>query len=106
MVDCLHDAYFKWTILEFFQAGSYEWPHEKTSFPPLPEANEENWQKTISLSDEIHEAYMRLLNGLTAEDLERQIEDWECSAGELIAWIATHDTYHAAQIRNMGVKGL
>ena len=102
----LHDAYFKWKVLEFFHPGAHAWPHEQRSFPTLPEVSEENWQATISLSDDIHGAYMELLEKLTSEDVEREIAEWECSVGQALAWIATHDSYHAAQIRNMGVKGL
>lgn len=102
----LHDAYFKWKVLEFFHPGRHEWPYERKSFPAIPEATDENWQATISFSDEIHGAYLALLDKLTSEDVEREIPEWECSVGQALAWIATHDSYHAAQIRNMGVKGL
>ena len=102
----LHDAYFKWKVLEFFEPGAHDWPHEKTSFPALPEVTDSHWQDAIALSDSIHAAYMGLMDRLSAEDVEREIEEWECSVGQALAWIATHDTYHAAQIRNMGVLGL
>lgn len=102
----LHDAYFKWKVLEFINPGVHDWPHQKTSFPPLPEATEENWQQTIALSDDIHRAYMELLDRLTTQDVGREIDEWDCSVGEALAWISTHDTFHAAQIRSMGVTGL
>ena len=102
----LHDAYFKWKVLDFFDPGACDWPYEKTSFPAIPEATAENWKRTIRFSDEIHDAYMRLLDELTPQDVEKEIAEWECSVGQALAWIATHDSYHVAQIRNMGVKGL
>ncbi len=102
----LHDAFFKWKVLEYFQPGEHPWPYEKKSFPAIPEVTDENWQRTIGISDDIHAEYMKLLENLSDEDIERRIDEWDCSVGQALAWIATHDSYHAAQIRNMGVQGL
>jgi len=68
-----------------------DFPYEGENWPALPEGRSEAaWLQTLADQEEIHAAKM----------------EWGCPFGEAIAWMTTHDTYHIAQIRNMGLKGL
>ena len=79
---------------------------EGENWPALPEdRTEDAWLQTLAGQDEIHTAYIAALSAFPAERLGEAME-WGCSFGEAIAWMTTHDTYHIAQIRNMGLKGL
>ena len=78
-------------------------PYKGENFPELPEIlSESAWEQTLTEMDTIHEAYMTALSAFDPVKLEEKME-WGCSFGEAIAWMTTHDTYHTAQIRNMGL---
>jgi len=80
--------------------------YEGGDWPELPEERSEAaWLRTLSEQDEIHEAYMAALRAFPEERLGQKME-WGCAFGQAIAWMATHDTYHIAQIRNMGLRDL
>jgi len=104
----LHCAFFKWKMIRFIDPhAAIDFRYEKTDFPRLPmERSRAAWGETLVHSDRIHEHYMRLLSSLPESFLDRAIGEWDCSAGQAIAWLAAHDTYHNAQIRNMGLEGL
>ena len=77
------------------------------NFPELPDQlTEQTWENTLSEMDAIHSSYLLALSEFDDEKLDEKM-DWGCSFGEAIAWMTTHDTYHIAQIRNMGldIKG-
>lgn len=83
-----------------------DFPYEGENWPALPEERSEAaWFRTLSEQDEIHEAYMAALRAFPEKRLGEKMV-WGCAFGEAIAWMATHDTYHIAQIRNMGLKDL
>ena len=42
---------------------------------------------------------------LSSEQLEAEIPEWKVPLEQGLLWIASHDGYHTAQIRSMGVKG-
>ncbi len=70
-------------------------PHEEKDWPSLP--------PELSL-EAVHRFYMDALRSFPPDRLDEELEAWECPFG--IAWMATHDTYHVAQIRNMGLENL
>ena len=99
----LHNMYWKWTLLCEL-GGNAPFSYEKKSFPALPEpANQEAWDKTLLESDAIHDAYLKILLDVNEADMDRLMPSWDCKVGEAIGWMATHDSYHVAQIRNMGI---
>ena len=104
----LHNVYCKWMLLKALDPNDgTPYGYEEKSFPALPvPADEKAWEKTMSDSDVIHDAYMAVLGRLTADRMAGELEGWKCTVGAAVGWMATHDSYHAAQIRNMGVPGL
>ena len=102
----LHNMYCKWMVLKLIDPGNpVEFGYEKTDFPSIPgEGTVEDWDKTLKDSDLIHDEYMQQLSSLAPEALERNVDEWKCPLGQAVGWIATHDSYHVAQIRNMGLK--
>ncbi len=77
--------------------------YEGDNFPDLPNIlTATAWEDTLAEMDAIHSVYIKELSELDAAKLDEDMT-WGCSFGEAIAWLATHDTYHIAQIRNMGL---
>lgn len=101
----LHNVYWKWKLLRVLNSDdSTPYDYEEKSFPALPDpADAAAWEKTLADSDAVHDAYMAVLDNVTADRLDEVIPDWENTVGAAIGWMATHDSYHVAQIRNMAV---
>ena len=79
-------------------------PYNGDNFPELPELiTEQTWDNILVELDSIHNAYIKTLKEFDSTKLDEKME-WGCSFGEAVAWMATHDTYHNAQIRNMGLE--
>ena len=102
----LHNMYCKWMVLKFIDPSNpMEFSYEASDWPPIPgQGKAEDWAKTLDDSDRIHDEYLRQLGKLAPEALDETVDDWKCPLGQTVAWIATHDSYHVAQIRNMGLK--
>lgn len=82
-------------------------PYEGENWPALPaELSQAAWEKTLAEQDDIHAAYVAALKAFPVARLGDKMPEWGCTYGEAIAWMTTHDTYHTAQIRNMGLKDL
>lgn len=103
----LHNVYCKWMLIRVLNPeDATPYDYEEKSFPALPEpADAAAWEKTLSDSDAFHDAYMAALGNLSAADMEKEMPGWGCPIGAAVGWIATHDSYHIAQIRNMAVPG-
>jgi len=103
----LHLMYWKHFIARVLgDATLGDFPYQGENWLTLPEERSEAaWSRTLSEQDEIHKAYMAALRAFPEERLGERMQ-WGCPFGEAIAWMTTHDTYHTAQIRNMGLKGL
>ena len=104
----LHCAYFKWKMTLFLRPDlPVDFPYEQTDFPALPEDRSgDAWRESLLVSDRIHDAYIEVLRAVKGDIDRSVIQEWNCGLGEAIAWIATHDTYHNAQIRIMGLKDM
>lgn len=102
----LHLMYWKYQLATWLGApGLPDYPYEKANWPALPEdRSQEAWKQTLATMDGIHTAYISVLRTLPAGKLDEKIEAWGCSWADGIGWMSTHDTYHIAQIRNMGLK--
>lgn len=82
-------------------------PFEFKDFAPIPESRPSgSWNKVIDYFERVHKNCMNAIKDVKPEMLAMTMPDWKFSYGKIIAWLFTHDTYHNAQIRNMGIPGL
>ncbi|TVR90861.1 MAG: DinB family protein [Spirochaetaceae bacterium] len=104
----IHCVFFKFHLTRFLGAAEtlLPYPWQEGSFPPIPDTSEHAWQAALDYAEKVHDTYIAVLQKLSVHDLERRIEEWECSVREAIIWMPAHDTYHVAQIRNMGLPEL
>jgi hypothetical protein len=102
----LHLLNWKYELAAWLDApGLPDYPYPKANWPALPEnPSQEAWNETLAVMDVVHAAYIAALRDLPPGKLEEKMESWGCAWAEGITWMATHDTYHIAQIRNMGLK--
>lgn len=85
--------------------GMPDYPYPKANWPAVPEnPTQKAWDETLAVLDGVHTAYITALRNLPPGKLEEKIEAWRCTWADAIVWMSTHDTYHIAQIRNMGLK--
>lgn len=108
----LHLMYWKHELTEALNAAMGEpfppanFPYEGKDFPLLPKVlTEDAWTEARAELAAQHTFYMVALRSFPVMRLDEKMA-WGCTFGEAIAWMATHDTYHTAMIRNMGVPGL
>lgn len=103
----LHLAYWKrQAARELGAAALPPFPYEEADFPALPATQDEAaWQQALATLDAAHGAYIAALSAFPVEKLEDKMP-WGFTYGQAVAWMATHDTYHTAMIRNMGVPAL
>lgn len=104
----IHCLYFKYFIARSLgAAGPVEpYPYEQESFVRVEGADVEAWKKLDAYHRRVHNAVWTAIAGLDDARLDSTMPEWKIPYRAAIAWLATHDTYHAAQIRNMGVPGL
>lgn len=102
----LHLIYWKYFLTRELggKAAFEEFPYEVKDWPALPEsADADAWASTRSDMDAVHAAYIQALESFPAEKLDEELAAWKCPYIKAISWMATHDLYHTAQIRNMGL---
>lgn len=84
-----------------------EWQHpEPLWFPIPPDTSEAAWARDRAMLAELHDASMKGLRALPESRLAEAAATWEAPWGRVIAWLATHDAFHGAQIRSMGLPTL
>jgi len=101
----IHCIYFKFMVVRFLGAAAacHPYPWNQGSFPPIPEISEEAWAKALAYAELVHDTYIAAVSALDPSRLEEPFPEWECTLGEALIWIPPHDTYHVAQVRNMGL---
>ena len=102
----LHLAYWKYTLARLISGETETAPfaYEAKDWPSLPDSpSPEAWTQLKTYLKTVHEMYIEALQDVSAGDLGREIKEWGCSVQKALSWITSHDVYHAAQIRNMGV---
>jgi uncharacterized damage-inducible protein DinB len=101
----VHCVYFKYVVVRQLGASApcdpYPWKEE--SFPPVPDASEEAWKRALDYAELVHDTYLAALKTLDPARLGEPFPAWKCTLGEALIWIPPHDTYHVAQVRNMGL---
>jgi hypothetical protein len=101
----LHCIFFKYVVVRFLGASGPcdPYPWKEGSFPPIPDVSDQAWSHALAYADLVHDTYLAALKPLDPDRLGEAFAPWECTLGEALIWIPPHDTYHAAQVRNMGL---
>ncbi|TVQ23159.1 MAG: DinB family protein [Spirochaetaceae bacterium] len=104
----VHCVYFKFHLTRVLGCADplLPYPWEEGSFPPVPDTSAEAWAQALHYAERVHDTYMHALEVTDPARFEDRIEEWDCTVKEAIIWIPAHDTYHVAQIRNMGLPEL
>lgn len=88
-----------------FPVADWSYP-EEVWFPSPTDASEEAWARDRAMLAAYHEASMKALRALPESRLIEEMPTWEAPWGKVLAWLATHDAFHGAQIRSMGLPSL
>lgn len=101
----LHCVYFKFVVVRHLGAsGPLEpYPWKEGSFPPILDVSESAWQAALAYSDRVHDAFLAVVKTLDPARFDEPFPAWECTLGQALIWVPPHDTYHTAQVRNMGL---
>lgn len=101
----LHCIYFKYVAVRHLGASAPcdPYPWKEGSFPPILDVSEEAWSKALDYAELVHDTFLKALTTLDESRLGEPFPVWECTLGEALIWIPPHDTYHVAQVRNMGL---
>jgi hypothetical protein len=105
----LHCLYYKYLIAEALGAGKElePYPYLKANFAHVPAgSNEADWKDFRDYLRLAHRVCMDEIRSSSAEKLETKFALWDISFREAISWLCTHDCYHNAQIRSMGLPSL
>jgi hypothetical protein len=103
----LHCAKCKRLVVVDLGVPQALWPYpDALWFPDPAETSEEAWVRDRALLTEYHEASMKALRAFPESRLGEEMPTWEAPWGKVLAWLATHDAFHGAQIRSMGLPSL
>lgn len=104
-----HCAYYKYLIARGLGAGAElePYPFAEGNFPPPPAgAGDSAWKEARD--------YLRLAHRVCSDEirasgpaaLDGEFAQWKMAFRDAIAWLCSHDSYHNAQIRSMGLPAL
>ena len=106
----LHVAYYKYFVAKSLGAAApiEPYPFEKGSygFGKPATADAASWKAVLDYSRKAHSIVMAAIRAAGPEKLAQMMPEWDIPYGKTVAWLASHDVFHGAQIRNMGVPGL
>jgi hypothetical protein len=106
----LHVAWFKYfigrSLLGESALEAYPFDYGEDGFGKPREIGEGAWTEVLVYLAKIHGVTAAALRALEATRYKEPMPEWKIPWGSAIAWYLGHDAYHAAQIRNMGVKAL
>jgi hypothetical protein len=101
----IHCAKYKDIVARELGANVPEWPFSpKGNFPPPEGTDERAWQRDLRYFREAHTACSLAIRAMGAATFESEFSVWKCPWKDALAWLITHDCYHAAQIRSMGLS--
>ncbi|MBU0935420.1 MAG: DinB family protein [Spirochaetes bacterium] len=103
----IHCACCKFIILDDLGITMPEWPYGREHLFGQPEdSSEATWQRDKQLFTLVHERCMQAIKALSPEQLAAEMPSWKAPWVEIITWLTTHDAFHGAQIRSMGLAQL
>jgi hypothetical protein len=102
----LHCIFFKFVVVRFLGAsGPCEpYPWKEGSWPPILDVSEAAWTRALDYAELVHNQFLAAVEALDPARLGEAFPAWDCTLGEALIWVPPHDTYHVAQVRNMGLE--
>lgn len=105
-----HVAYYKYYIArELGAAGPiepYPFPAGRSGFAPPREVSAAAYKDLLGYLRRAHRCVTEAIRAADPGKLVEIMPKWDIPFAKAAAWLCTHDSYHAAQIRSMGVPGL
>src|SRR5262245_61859382 len=71
---------------------------EEGDFPPVTDAGEEGWRRTLARFDETHRSLIEAVSALSVERLHDTVPGKEYTVEYMLRGIMRHHVYHAGQI--------
>ncbi len=103
----VHCAFYKHVIAAALGATVEKFPYEEKNFSAIPEpADDAAWKSARALLRRSHHAVMGATRAASREALDAVWPEWDVPLREAVSWLCTHDTFHNAQIRSMGLPAL
>jgi len=103
----LHCAKCKRIVAAGLGATVPAWPFDDDAwFPASPNPDDAAWERDRALLRSLHDGCMTALRSFDESRLVEEMAAWKAPWEKVIAWLATHDTFHGAQIRSMGLPSL
>lgn len=103
----LHCAYWKWTVRRRLTGDDdLVFPRAGANFPELPAIlHEAEWRRDRRLLQKEHGALREVIARLRPSVLPKRAGKSRWTVRESVVGIASHDVYHAGQIRLIRVLG-
>ncbi len=104
----LHCAYYKYFLAKALGASLGEYPYEKENWgfgAAPPPGDEASWAALLEYLPMVHRAAWAAARSAPPSKLDEIFPEWKVSYAKALSWLATHDTFHGAQIRSMGTPG-
>lgn len=103
----VHCAFYKHIIAAALGSEVEKFPYAEKNFAPIPTpADDGAWKSARALLRRSHHAVMNAFRAASSEKLDEIWPEWDVPFREAAAWLCTHDTFHNAQIRSMGLPSL
>ena len=84
-----------------------EWPYDADKqFPAPTDVTSAAWERDKNLYSLIHARCLATLRALSPEQVAQPMPTWKAPWLEIIVWLTTHDAFHGAQLRSMGLPTL
>jgi len=103
----LHVLYHKWAAINLAGGKAPAYNYEEADWPKLPaKPDKVAWTSLVEDLKVMQKAWLAALGAFPMSRWDESIPAWGCTVGQVMDCIALHDLYHAAMIRNMGLKSL
>jgi hypothetical protein len=106
----LHVAYCKWVVAKALldedgkgRLGFYPYPVGDGGFAEAPEKSPEAWNGLLAYLRSVHGEAIGAMREFGEKRFDHELPEWGIPAGKAAIWLCSHDSYHTAQIRNMGL---
>jgi hypothetical protein len=106
----LHVAYCKWIVAKALldeagksRLGPYPYPAGNGGFAEAPEPSQDAWVGLLAYLRVVHGEAIGAMRECGEKRFDRELPEWGIPAGKAAVWLCSHDSYHTAQIRNMGI---